>query len=96
MATGRYGALLPASALIGLKVSIDIAFHLWSVHLYRRWVGDAKGNSVGWALLAALAEPFSFQLLRHVGAALGWVSFLAGSREWKAQERFGFDKGESR
>ena len=95
VATGRYGVLGPASALIGLKIAIDIAFHVWSLNLYRRWIGDAQRASIGWALLAALIEPFSFQLLRHVGAALGWVSFLAGTWDWKVQERFGFDKDDA-
>jgi hypothetical protein len=62
---------------------------LWSVHLYRRWVGDDTRASVGWALAAALVEPFTFQLLRHSGAALGWVSFLTGRRQWGRQHRFG-------
>jgi hypothetical protein len=38
--------------------------------------------------LAALAEPFSFQLLRHLGASWGWVVFLTGRRQWGAQHRF--------
>ena len=77
--------------MIGAKIAIDLAFHLWSVHLYRRWVGDASRASLGWALVAALAEPFTFQLLRHTGAALGWVAFLTGQRKWGRQTRFGLD-----
>jgi hypothetical protein len=61
------------------------------VHLYRRWVGDAKRASFGWALVAALVEPFSFQLLRHTGAALGWAWFLSGRKSWGRQTRFGID-----
>ena len=93
-ATGRLATLLPVASLIAAKIVIDLAFHLWSVHLYRRWVGTAGRARIGWALLAALAEPFSFQLLRHGGAALGWVSFLTGRREWGIQKRFGLgDEG---
>jgi cellulose synthase/poly-beta-1,6-N-acetylglucosamine synthase-like glycosyltransferase len=88
-ATGRLSIVLPVAALIGTKIAIDLAFHLWSVHLYRRWVGDATRASLGWALAAALVEPFSFQLLRHGGAALGWASFLTGQRHWGRQRRFG-------
>jgi cellulose synthase/poly-beta-1,6-N-acetylglucosamine synthase-like glycosyltransferase len=94
IATGRLATLLPVAALIAAKITIDLGFHLWSVNLYRRWVGEGARVSLGWALLAALFEPFSFQLLRHCGAALGWVSFLTGQSEWGAQTRFGVGKAD--
>ena len=94
IATGRLATLLPVAALIAAKITVDLGFHLWSVHLYGRWVGEGARVSVGWALLAALLEPFSFQLLRHCGAALGWVSFLTGQREWGVQRRFGLGKAD--
>ncbi len=84
---GRVGVLVPVSAWILGKIAIDLCFHLWSVQLYRRWVGDATDARFGLALLAALAEPFSFQLLRHLGAALGWVTFLTRQGHWGKQER---------
>ena len=87
LAQGRLSVLLPVSAWIIAKISIDLGFHLWSVHLYRRWIGEKTRVSFGFALLAALAEPFSFQVLRHVGATLGWVTFLTRQREWGKQER---------
>ena len=90
-ASGRLDVLFPVAGVIGAKIAIDLAFHLWSVHLYRRWVGDTGRASFGAALLAALAEPFTFQLLRHTGALLGWVSFLSGERQWGRQTRFGLD-----
>ena len=90
-ATRRLDIVAPVAAVIGAKIAIDLAFHLWSVHLYRRWVDDASRASLGWALVAALAEPFTFQLLRHTGAALGWVAFLTGQRTWGRQTRFGLD-----
>lgn len=88
---GRLDVLFPVAGVIGAKIAIDLAFHLWSVHLYRRWVDDARRASFGAALLAALAEPFTFQLLRHAGAMLGWVSFLTGESRWGRQTRFGLD-----
>jgi cellulose synthase/poly-beta-1,6-N-acetylglucosamine synthase-like glycosyltransferase len=88
-ATRRLDTLGAAAVLIAAKIVIDLVFHLWSVQVYRRWVGDRTRASLGWALLAALAEPFSFQLLRHTGAALGWVTFLGGRRDWGRQSRFG-------
>jgi cellulose synthase/poly-beta-1,6-N-acetylglucosamine synthase-like glycosyltransferase len=90
-ATRRLDIVAPVAAFIGAKIVIDLGFHLWSVHLYRRWVGDASRASFGWALVAALAEPFTFQLLRHTGAVLGRVAFLTGQRSWGRQTRFGLD-----
>jgi cellulose synthase/poly-beta-1,6-N-acetylglucosamine synthase-like glycosyltransferase len=87
--TEQLAVLAPVAGLIAAKIALDLVFHLWSVHLYRRWVGDAARASLGWAFLAALIEPFTFQLLRHSGAALGWVTFLGGRREWGVQQRFG-------
>ena len=85
LARGDLRVLLPVSGVIGAKVAIDLVFHLWSVHLYRRWTGDVAGARFFDALLAALVEPFSFQPLRHAGAALGWVMFLTGGRGWGRQ-----------
>lgn len=90
--TGRLGIIVPVAALIGTKIAIDLAFHLWSVHLYRRWLGDVHRASLGWAFVAALVEPFTFQLLRHTGAALGWIAFLTGQRSWGRQHRFGLGR----
>ena len=90
-ATRRLDIVGPVAAVIFAKIALDLAFHLWSVRLYRRWVGAesnaAGGAAIGPALLAALLEPFTFQLLRHTGAALGWVSFLSGRRNWGRQKR---------
>ncbi|MFI4981836.1 MAG: glycosyltransferase, partial [Nevskiales bacterium] len=87
--TGRFSVFAPVAGLIGLKIVIDLIFHLASVRWYRRWVDDRLRASLGGALLAALAEPFSFQLLRHTGAALGWWSWLADRRSWGHQTRHG-------
>ncbi|NLP60836.1 glycosyltransferase family 2 protein [Paraburkholderia sacchari] len=86
---GRFTIVLPVLAVIVGKVVIDLAFHLFSVYVYRRWSGDRTNSSFGMALLAAIFEPFSFQLMRHAGAALGWLHFLLGRRKWGAQQRTG-------
>jgi cellulose synthase/poly-beta-1,6-N-acetylglucosamine synthase-like glycosyltransferase len=85
--TGRLGVLFPVAGLIGAKILIDLAFHLWSVHLYRKWVGGRTDANIGLAFLAAIAEPFTFQLFRHTGAAWGWVYFVTGQKAWGKQKR---------
>jgi hypothetical protein len=87
--TGRLHVLIPVGAIILGKIAIDLCFHLWSVHLYRRWTGDRTSSALSYAFMAAIIEPFSFQLLRHVGAALGWVMFLGRQRGWGRQIRTG-------
>jgi cellulose synthase/poly-beta-1,6-N-acetylglucosamine synthase-like glycosyltransferase len=86
---GEFGALVPAAGVMVAKIVIDFGFHLWSVVLYRRWTGDDESSRLSHAFLAALAEPFSFQVFRHLGAALGWGVFLTGQRGWGTQSRFG-------
>lgn len=78
---------LPVAGVIGAKIALDLAFYLWSLHLYRRWQGEAARVRLLPAILAALIEPFTFQVLRHLGATLGWVSFLTGRRSWGAAAR---------
>jgi cellulose synthase/poly-beta-1,6-N-acetylglucosamine synthase-like glycosyltransferase len=81
--TGQMSLIGPIFGVIGAKIFIDLAFHLWSVKLFRGWTGAAGKASIGMALLAALAEPFSFQLLRHSGALWGWQAFLARRQSWR-------------
>jgi cellulose synthase/poly-beta-1,6-N-acetylglucosamine synthase-like glycosyltransferase len=83
--TGRFAILLPAGGFIFGKILIDLAFHAWSIHLYRNWAGGQNRANIGLAILAAIFEPFSFQLLRHAGAAWGWLFFLTGRRGWGAR-----------
>jgi cellulose synthase/poly-beta-1,6-N-acetylglucosamine synthase-like glycosyltransferase len=88
---GHFTIVLPVLAIIFGKIAIDLAFQSWSVHLYRRWSGDKTTSSFGMALLASILEPFSFQLMRHGGAALGWIYFLLKRSEWGAQHRVGLN-----
>ena len=89
LAGGKFAIALPAFGIIAVKIALDLGFHLWSVFLYRRWTGSRANSSFLVAMLAAIAEPFSFQLLRHFGAALGWLHFLRGGSNWGAQNRSG-------
>ena len=82
LVTGRLGILMPIAFVIAGKIVIDLAFHLWTLHIYRRWLGRPHALAPLPAILASMIEPFSFQLLRHTGAALGWISFLRRSRSW--------------
>ena len=89
LVTGRFVVVNPVIGVIGVKILVDFGFHLWSIHLYRRWVAPSVRISFASGLLAALLEPFSFQILRHLGAAWGWVVFLTGVRQWGVQHRLG-------
>lgn len=89
LAQGRLSVLAPVGGVIGAKIFVDFSFQLWAIHLYRRWLGDKSAASYGQAFVASLIEPFSFQLLRHLGAAWGWVVFLSGRQTWGSQKRLG-------
>jgi cellulose synthase/poly-beta-1,6-N-acetylglucosamine synthase-like glycosyltransferase len=89
LVSGRFAMLLPVGGIIGAKILLDLCFHLWSLRIYRNWLGETARLHPIPAILAALIEPFSFQLLRHTGAALGWLSVLTGTRSWGAQDRHG-------
>ena len=86
---GRAATFGPVAGVIAAKIVLDLAFYLWSLMLYRRWLGEIARVDLLSALTAAAIEPFTFQILRHLGAALGWVSFVTGQRTWNAQLRTG-------
>ena len=86
---GDLGVLAPVAGVIGAKIVLDLLFHLWSVHLYRRWIGQRSEANMAQAFLAAIVEPFTFQILRHTGAAWGWWTFLTGHGSWDRQVRVG-------
>jgi cellulose synthase/poly-beta-1,6-N-acetylglucosamine synthase-like glycosyltransferase len=89
LATGKIGVVFAISGVIGAKIALDLAFHLWSILLYRRWLGAGVRLSPLLALAAAVAEPFTFQLLRHAAAMWGWATFLTGGQTWGRQSRAG-------
>jgi cellulose synthase/poly-beta-1,6-N-acetylglucosamine synthase-like glycosyltransferase len=87
---GGHGTIVVSIfSVIFLKTALDLAFYIWSIHLYRRWTGLRAGSSLWSATAAAVAEPFTFQLLRHTGAVLGWFHFLRGGKSWGKQHRSG-------
>lgn len=87
VASGRFTIALPILAIMLVKIAIDLTFHLWSLGIYRNWTGRREGLSLFPALVAAILEPFSFQLLRHAGAVWGWHAFLTGRESWGRQRR---------
>jgi uncharacterized membrane protein len=89
VAIGKLTIALPIVLVMLTKVVVDLTFHLWSLGVYARWTGQREILPLGPALLAAFAEPFSFQLIRHTGALWGWLSFLRGSFKWGEKQRTG-------
>lgn len=87
VATGRFLIAFPILLIMIAKIVIDLTFHLWSLGIYKRWTGQREGLGIGPAIIAAVAEPFTFQLLRHSGAIWGWVAFLTGRGGWGRQHR---------
>ena len=87
--TGRFVLVLPILGVMLAKVVLDLSFHFWSIRLYRRWSGGMVPEGSARILLTSLIEPFTFQLLRHVGATWGWIAFLTGRSTWGSQKRRG-------
>ncbi len=95
IATGRLGVAFSVSAVIAAKIALDLGFHVWSVWVFRRWLGVRARTSLPSAVLASLVEPFCFQILRHLGATAGWGVYLAGGASWGAQSRGGLAASEA-
>ena len=85
--TGTFSVALPILIVMLVKIVVDLTFHLWSLGIYKKWTGQREGLGLGAALIAAVLEPFSFQLLRHAGALWGWHAFLTGRESWGRQQR---------
>jgi cellulose synthase/poly-beta-1,6-N-acetylglucosamine synthase-like glycosyltransferase len=77
---GHWSTLLVAAALLVVKAGFD-------VFVQRR--AARQPINVGAGLLKALVGLVSFEILRQIGAALGWVAFLTGDRAWRPQPRSG-------
>ncbi|HQT82188.1 MAG: glycosyl transferase [Ferrovum sp. 37-45-19] len=85
--SGQLSLVLGILSIMLSKVMFDSLYHLWSILLYRRWTGLKHTSPIAYALLSSLLEPFSFQLLRHLGATLGWFHFMTGQRQWGKEKR---------
>lgn len=87
LARGSFPVALSVIGVMLAKVAVDLSFHLWSLGRYRAWTGVTPGGGTAGAVAASLLEPFSFQLLRHLGALWGWFAFLTGRETWARQPR---------
>lgn len=85
--TGKFAIAVPVFGLITAKIVADFMVYMWTIHIYQRATGGRTKANFGAAVFAAILEPFSFQLLRHAGAAWGWIAFLRGSNEWGFRRR---------
>jgi cellulose synthase/poly-beta-1,6-N-acetylglucosamine synthase-like glycosyltransferase len=81
LAIGKFAIVWPILLVMIAKIILDLGFHLWSLGIYARWTGQ-PASKLRPALLAVFLEPFSFQLMRHAGAAWGWVQFFTGRDSW--------------
>ena len=87
LATGRLNAALPAAGATLAKIGLDVANIALLIAAYRHWTGDRSALSLGRAAVCLIVEPFSFQILRHLGAAWGWVSLASGAAVWGRRVR---------
>jgi cellulose synthase/poly-beta-1,6-N-acetylglucosamine synthase-like glycosyltransferase len=76
--------------LIIAKLIFDLILHAYSIVLYQRWLGIPLSRKL-WmqSLGATLTEPFVFQLMRQLGAVLGWLAFLRRKIDWMPQRPHG-------
>jgi cellulose synthase/poly-beta-1,6-N-acetylglucosamine synthase-like glycosyltransferase len=88
-ALGRFTVVVPILLVMLGKVAVDLTFHFWFIGLYDIWTGETRPRRKLGILMLSLAEPVSFQLLRHVGAVCGWHAFLTGAATWTRQDRKG-------
>lgn len=71
-------------AVIVAKLFFDMTCYARCIQLFERWQGRRPTAGLyGRALVATLLEPVCFQLLRQLGALLGWIAYLRGRIDWK-------------
>ena len=72
--------------LIIAKLVFDLILHAYAIVLYQRWLGIPLSRKM-WlqSVGATLTEPFVFQIMRQLGAVLGWLAFLRRKIDWMPQ-----------
>lgn len=86
---GQHSVVGPVLAVVAGKLMIDIVFQVWSLRVYRQWVGDGRRASLAGAAISGLIQPFTFQILLQLGGLLGWIAFVTGAGRWGGQTRYG-------
>ena len=72
--------------IILAKLAYDLLLHAYSIRLYQRWLDwPLSGRFLLQSIGATLTEPFVFQIMRQLGAALGWLAFLRRKIDWQPQ-----------
>lgn len=78
--------LIPVFIVLISKLIIDLAFHLWGIYIYHRWLGAPINRTLyAKVIIATLLAPFSFQWLRLTSACLGWWIFITKKFDWLPQ-----------
>jgi cellulose synthase/poly-beta-1,6-N-acetylglucosamine synthase-like glycosyltransferase len=74
--------------VIVAKLLFDLILHAYSIVLYQRWLGIPLSRKL-WiqSIGATLSEPFVFQIMRQLGAILGWLAFLRRKIDWLPQRQ---------
>jgi hypothetical protein len=72
--------------LLIAKLVFDLIMHAYAIMLYQRWLGIPLTRKM-WlqSIGATLTEPFVFQIMRQLGAVLGWLAFLRRKIDWMPQ-----------
>ncbi len=74
--------------VIIIKLLFDLIMHAYSIVLYQRWLEIPFSRKL-WiqSFGATLTEPLVFQIMRQLGAVLGWLAFLRRKIDWMPQRR---------
>jgi len=82
----RHGLSASIVKLIIAKLIFDLIMHAYAIVLYQRWLGIPLTRKM-WlqSIGATLTEPFVFQIMRQLGAVLGWLAFLRRKIDWLPQ-----------
>lgn len=72
--------------IIAAKIALDLCFHLWGIYVYQRWTNiKMTWHVIPQMIFATIAAPFSFQIVKVLGACLGWWIFIRKQRNWLPQ-----------
>ena len=80
-----YGLDVRILAVVFAKLLFDLACYARCIQLFETWQGRRPmAGLYGRALAATLLEPVCFQLLRQLGAVMGWLAYLRGRIDWQS------------